>query len=404
MVSPLRRPSVAGGTSRVRGTGGAPKRVAMLSAHTSPLEPLGGGDAGGMNVYVLETARQLARRGVAVDVYTRAVGQAADTDIEPGVRVRALVPGGIGAALMTAAEPYDLVHSHYWLSGQIGLVACERRGIPLVHTMHTMGRVKNLNLAVGDHAEPSTRIVAESEIVRLADRLVANTAQERHELIGLYAADSQRVDVVHPGVNHDVFAPGRRDGARSRLAVGAADRIVLFAGRLQPHKGPDVAIEALAHLPDDVRLVVVGGPSGAGLEHPEALAVLAERLGVAHRVTLLPPMPQAELADWYAAADVVCVPSHSESFGLVALEAQACGTPVVASAVGGLTTAVVDGVTGLLVHGHQPAHYARALLSVLDDASLRAAMGAKAAVHATGFSWEATADRLLTTYAAAVAR
>ena len=378
-------------------------RIAMLSAHTSPLEPLGGGDAGGMNVYVLEAATQLARRGVAVDVFTRATGEAAITEVEPGVRVLSIVPGDIGASMMSALEPYDLVHSHYWLSGQIGLVVRERRGIPLVHTMHTMGRVKNLNLAAGDRAEPSARIVAESEIVRLADRLVANTAQERDELVTLYGADPQCVDVVHPGVNHERFVPAGRDGARHRLGIDQQLRLVLFAGRLQPHKGPDLAIEALAHLPSDVRLVVVGGPSGAGLEHPEALADLAVGLGVADRVSFVPPVPQAELADWYVAADVVCVPSHSESFGLVALEAQACGTPVVAAAVGGLTTAVVDGVTGLLVNGHVPAHYARALRTLLDDAALRGTMGAKAAVHAAGFSWEVTTDRLLATYAAAVA-
>jgi D-inositol-3-phosphate glycosyltransferase len=356
-----------------------------------------------MNVYVLESARQLARRGVAVDIFTRATGKSAVTDLEPGVRVRSIVPGGIGASLMAAVEPYDLVHSHYWLSGQIGLVVREHRGIPLVHTMHTMGRVKNLNLAVGDHAEPSARIVAESEVVRLADRLVANTAQERDELVALYAADPRCIDVVHPGVNHDVFVSGGRVVARHRLGIDPEQRLVLFAGRLQPHKGPDIAIEALAHLPSDVRLVVVGGPSGAGLEHPEALADLASGLGVADRVSLLPPVAQAQLADWYVAADVVCVPSHSESFGLVALEAQACGTPVVAAAVGGLSTAVVDGVTGLLVNGHAPAHYARALRTLLDDPALRGTMGAKAAVHAAGFSWEVTTDRLLATYAAAVA-
>lgn len=377
-------------------------RVAMLSAPTSPLEPLGGGDAGGMNVYVLETARQLARRGVAVDVFTRAIGEPCDTEVEPGVRVRSIVPGGIGASMMAAPEPYDLVHSHYWLSGQIGLVVRERRGIPLVHSMHTMGRVKNLNLAVGDRAEPRARIVAESEIARLADRLVANTAHELDELVALYAADPQRVDVVHPGVSHRVFVPGGRPAARQLLGIDPKQRLVLFAGRLQPHKGPDIAIEALAQLPGDVRLVVVGGPSGAGLDHPEALADFALRLGVADRVSFLPPVAQARLADWYAAADVVCVPSHSESFGLVALEAQACGTPVVAAAVGGLTTAVVDGVTGSLVKGHLPADYARALRTLLDDAVLRDAMGAKAAVHAAGFSWAVTAERLLATYAAAV--
>ncbi|MFL6089471.1 MAG: glycosyltransferase [Aeromicrobium sp.] len=380
----------------------APKRIAMLSAHTSPLEQLGGGDAGGMNVYVLETAAGLVRRGVAVDVFT--VGDPLTIELESGVRVRAIAPGSLGASLMCSLEGFDLIHSHYWLSGQIGLVARERRGVPLVHSMHTMARVKNLSLAAGDRAEPATRVTAEAEIVRLADRLVANTAQERDELVALYGASPAHVDVVHPGVSRELFAAGDKGEARSRLAVGAGERIVLFAGRLQPHKGPDVAIEAIAHLPDDVRLVIVGGPSGSGLEHPEALSDLASRLGVADRVTFVPPIGQDRLADWYVAADAVCVPSHSESFGLVALEAQACGTPVVASAVGGLTTAVVDGVTGLLVPGHDPVDYARALGTLLDDAALRDTMGTKAAVHAAGFTWEATVDRLLSTYEQAVSR
>jgi D-inositol-3-phosphate glycosyltransferase len=374
------------------------KRVAMLSAHTSPLEQLGGGDAGGMNVYVLESAARLVAAGVAVEIFTRSVGHPVTVELESGVRVHSLEPGMLGASLMAATVPFDVVHSHYWLSGQIGLVARERRRIPLVHSMHTMARVKNLNLAVGDRAEPATRALAEAEIVRLADRLVANTAQERDELVGLYAADVSRVDVVHPGVNRDVFAPRSRSDARDQLGLRADEGIVLFSGRLQPHKGPEVAIEALALLPERVRLVVVGGPSGSGLEHPDALRNLAARLGISHRVAFVSPVAQRQLAQWYAAADVVCVPSRSESFGLVALEAQACGTPVVASAVGGLPTAVVDGVTGFLVSGHDAADYADALGSVLGNPALRDSLGAKAVVHAAEFTWDATAKRLLDTY------
>jgi len=380
------------------------RRVAMLSAHTSPLEQLGGGDAGGMNVYVLETARRLARRGVAVDVFTRTDAEPSIVEIEPGVRVRSIAEGCIALAVMEDTDAFDLVHSHYWLSGQIGLVAAERLGIPLVHSMHTMGRVKNLSLAAGDRAESSDRISAESEIVRLADRLVANTAQERNELVGLYGADATRVDVMHPGVDLEVFTPTNQYEARRRLGVPQDDRIVLFAGRLQPHKGPDIAIEAVARLDSTVRLVIVGGPSGTGTEHPEALAELTADLGVTDRVTLVPPVDQRRLADWYAAADVVCVPSHSESFGLVAMEAQACGTPVVAARVGGLTTVVVDGVTGILVSGHDPVDYARSLATLLEDPALRTAMGAKATTHASGFSWETTVDRLLATYERAASR
>lgn len=380
------------------------RRVALLSAHTSPLEQLGGGDAGGMNVYVLETARRLARRGVAVDVFTRTDAQPSTVEIEPGVRVRSIAEGCIALAVMEDEDAFDLVHSHYWLSGQIGLVAAERRGIPLVHSMHTMGRVKNLSLAIGDRAESSARISAELEIVRLADRLVANTAQERDELVGLYGADADHVDIVHPGVDLEVFTPHPQGDVRRRLGVAIDEQMVLFAGRLQPHKGPDIAIEAIARLSPPVRLVIVGGPSGTGTEHPEALAELATDLGVADRVTFVPPVDQRQLADWYAAADVVCVPSHSESFGLVAVEAQACGTPVVAAGVGGLPTAVVDGVTGVLVASHDPGDYAAALGTVLNDRGLRTTMGAKATMHAAGFTWETTVDRLLATYERAAAR
>jgi D-inositol-3-phosphate glycosyltransferase len=380
------------------------RRVAMLSAHTSPLEQLGGGDAGGMNVYVLETARRLARRGIAVDVFTRTDAAPSTVEIEPGVRVRSIAEGCIALAVMEDVDAFDVVHSHYWLSGQIGLIAAERRGIPLVHSMHTMGRVKNLNLAAGDRPESSDRICAESEIVRLADRLVANTGQERDELVGLYGADADRVDIVHPGVDLDVFRPMSRVEARDRLGLSARARIVLFAGRLQPHKGPDVAIEAAAQLESDVQLVIVGGPSGTGTEHPEALADLASELGVTDRIAFVPPVDQRALADWYAAADVVCVPSHSESFGLVAVEAQACGRPVVAAAVGGLPTAVVDGVTGVLVEGHDPADYAAALATILSDDALRDTMGAKAVTHASDFTWETTVDRLVSTYRRAARR
>lgn len=376
------------------------KRVAMLSAHTSPREQPGGGDAGGMNVYVLETAAHLVRRGVAVDVLTLTTDEPLTVELESGVRVHAVAADDLG--LTDVVRSADLVHSHYWKSGLMGITARRSLGIPLVHSMHTMARVKNLNLAIGDRAEPDARVTAEIEIVRTADRLVANTAQERDELVSLYGADAGRVDVIHPGVNDALFRPQPRAAARAELGLGDTERIVLFAGRLQPHKGPDIAVEALAGLPADVRLVVVGGPSGSGLDNPSALTDLAARLGVADRLTMVPPVAQSRLANWYAAADVVCVPSHSESFGLVALEAQACGTPVVAASVGGLATAVIDGVTGVLVAGHDPNDYARALATVLDDADLRTSMGLKAAVHAAGFRWDVTVDRLLATYANAL--
>ena len=404
----------------------------MLSAHTSPLEQPGTGDAGGMNVYVLELARQLVSRDIEVEVFTRATSRHQDplVDLGNGVRVHHVAAGPfeglqkgdlpsqlcsfvrdvLRAEVEQAPGYYDLVHSHYWLSGQVGTVARERWNVPLVHTMHTMAKVKNAQLALGDTAEPLGRILGEEEIVRLADRLVANTDEERRELIDLYGADPSRVAVVHPGVDSTVFRAGRRDEARAALGLRADASLVMFAGRIQPLKAPDVLVAAAAEmlrldpaLRSRLVVAVVGGASGTGLEHPTALAELSHRLGLDDVVRFVPTVSQAGLADWYAAADVVCVPSYNESFGLVAIEAQSCGTPVVAARVGGLPTAVTDGVTGLLIDGHQPADYAAALHRLLTDAQLRESMGQKAVGHAESFGWDVTAERTLAVYAAALA-
>ena len=402
----------------------------MLSAHTSPLAQPGDGDAGGMNVYVLELSRRLARRGVDVDVFTRATSRHQDpvVDVEPGIRVRhvaagpfeGLRKGDLPAQLCAFVRDvlrveveggpgyFDVVHSHYWLSGQVGTVVSERWDVPLVHSMHTMAKVKNARLAAGDLAEPAGRIAGEEEIVRLAHRLIANTADERDQLIELYDADPSRIDVVAPGVDLDVFRSGRQAEARVRLGIDPDAALVLFAGRIQPLKAPDIVISAAARLLDDdpalhgrLQVAVVGGASGTGLDRPTALAELTTELGIDDHVRFVPTLPQTELADWYAAATVVCVPSYNESFGLVAIEAQACGTPVVAAHVGGLVTAVSDGVTGVLVDGHDPAHYAAAMRPLLVDPGLREAMSVKAVAHAESFGWEATADRTLRSYAAA---
>jgi D-inositol-3-phosphate glycosyltransferase len=305
---------------------------------------------------------------------------------------------------------FDLVHSHYWLSGQVGTVARERWNVPLVHTMHTMAKVKNAMLASGDAAEPIGRIYGEDEIVRLADRLIANTAEERRELIELYDADPERVAVVHPGVDTQVFRPGRLAEARSVLGIDPDAALVLFAGRIQPLKAPDVVLRAAAvmlqrdpALRGRLVVAVVGGASGSGLDQPTALSDLSVELGIDDVVRFVPTVSQRELADWYAAASVVCVPSHNESFGLVAIEAQACGTPVVAARVGGLSTAVSDGVTGVLVDGHDPDDYATAMHPLLTDADAREAMSQKAVRHAEGFGWDVTADRTVGVYEAALA-
>ena len=304
---------------------------------------------------------------------------------------------------------YDVVHSHYWLSGQVGWLAADRLGGPLVHTMHTMARVKNLHLADGDEPEPVGREIGEAQVVEAADRLVANTDREARELVELYDADPARVVVAQPGVDLTTFTPGPVLEARAAVGVPADAVLLLFVGRIQPLKGPDVLVKAAAELvrrrPDlRDRLVVgvLGGASGTGLRSPMGLDELAARRGIGASVRFVPPVDRATLAQWYRAADVVAVPSHSESFGLVAVEALACGTPVVASNVGGLPTAVGD--AGVLVDGHDTADWATAIGSVVLDPERRAGLSRRAAEHASRFGWARTAARLEEVYTEALAR
>jgi D-inositol-3-phosphate glycosyltransferase len=408
------------------------RRVAMISLHTSPLDQPGTGDAGGMNVYVVELSKRLAGLGIEVEVFTRATSSALPPRVElvPGVTIRNVPAGpyeGLGKhdlppQLCTFArsvlraeaahEPghYDVVHSHYWLSGQVGLLARDRWAVPLVHTMHTMAKVKNAFLADDDIPEPAARLLGEEQVVEAADRLIASTDDEAKQLIELYAADPARVAVVHPGVDLDLFRPADAVEVRSTLGLSADAVVLTFVGRIQPLKAPDVLIRAAARLLEHdpglrTRLVVavIGGPSGNGLERPEAYAELARHLGVDDVTRFVDPVPPAELARWYQASTAVCVPSYSESFGLVALEAQACGTPVVAAAVGGLATAVADGRSGLLVEGHDPADYAHALGRIALEPGLRKRLSAGAVEHARGFGWQATAERTLQVYSESIA-
>ncbi|WP_053204751.1 D-inositol-3-phosphate glycosyltransferase [Jiangella muralis] len=407
-----------------------PRRVMMLSVHTSPLDQPGGGNAGGMNVYVVELARRLAALGVEVEVFTRATssGQPPVVETAPGVLVRHIAAGPYellpvaevpaqlcaftsGVLRAEARRPpgwYDLVHSHYWLSGHVGWLATSRWGVPLVHSMHTMSKVKNLALAEGERPEPRERELGEEQVVAHADLLVASTDDEATQLVGLYGADPGRVATVPPGVDLDVFAPGPAAAARARLGLPADAVVLLFAGRIQPLKAPDVLVRAasllLARDPalrERLVVAVVGGPSGSGMAEPHALTRLARTLDVADVVRFEPPVGQRELADWYRAADVTAVPSYSESFGLVALESQACGTPVVAAAVGGLRTAVAHGRSGLLVDGHDPADWADAFAGLIGDPDRLRRLGAGAVAHAAEFGWDATAARMLEVYARA---
>ncbi|GAB3676001.1 D-inositol-3-phosphate glycosyltransferase [Saccharopolyspora tripterygii] len=407
-----------------------PRRAAVFSLHTSPLEQPGTGDAGGMNVYIAQTSRRLAELGTEVEIFTRATSSDVPpiAELAPGVLVRNVVAGpfegldknelpsqlcafAAGALRVEARhEPgyYDLVHSHYWLSGQVGWLARERWGVPLVHTAHTLAKVKNASLAEGDSPEPRVRVLGEEQVVDQADMLVANTEFEATDLVDRYGADPGAVATIPPGVDVDVFTPGDVQAARDQLGVRPGSLVLAFIGRIQPLKAPDVLLRAAAELlqrrpelRERLVVLVVGGPSGSGLERPRALQQLAVDLGIDDVVRFLPPRGGAELAQVYRAADVVAVPSHNESFGLVALEAQACGTPVVAAAVGGLPVAVRDGVSGLLVDGHRTEQWAEALGSLVLDAGLRERLASNARGHATAFSWSRTTESLLDAYAQA---
>ncbi|WP_007514317.1 MULTISPECIES: D-inositol-3-phosphate glycosyltransferase [Pseudofrankia] len=408
-----------------------PRRVAMLSMHTSPLEQPGTGDAGGLNVYVVELSRQLAALGTEVEVFTRATnsGLPPVAQLHPGVTVRH-VPAGPFEEMQRAELPplicaftadvlraeaerepgwFDLVHAHYWLSGQVGLTAARRWGVPLIHTAHTLAKVKNRSLAAGDLPEPTARVLGEQEVVAAATRLVASTTEEARHLVELYGADPHAVDVVAPGVDLEVFRPGEQAAARRRIGLPKDGHLLLFVGRIQPLKAPDVLLHATAELlrrdgrlRESLTVAVVGGPSGSGLDRPDALVKLAADLGISDVVLFRPPVPRAELADWFRAATAVIVPSHSESFGLVAIEAQACGTPVVAAAVGGLRTAVADGQSGVLIGERDPAAYADVLARLLAQPGWRRQLSTGARAHASSFGWSATATGVLAAYGAAL--
>jgi D-inositol-3-phosphate glycosyltransferase len=400
-------------------------RAAMLSVHTSPVDQPGTGDSGGMNVYIRSVATRLEARGVDVDLFTRCRGgadhetkhltkhahvvsiKAGPCEPIPKAELPRYLPEFLGGVIQHARmndRRYDLVHSHYWLSGWVGNALHELWGIPLVSSFHTLGKVKNYLLASGETPEPPARISGEMRAIGASERILAATPTEAGQLVGLYRARPGNVDIVPPGVDRSMFAPRDRDAARDRLYLKGL-RLALFVGRLQPHKGPDVAIrtvaEAVARDPvaaRDLQLAIVGGPSGTDVGEIDRLMELSVALGINDRVMFFPPQPQERLADFYAAADVVLVPSRSESFGLVALEAQACGTPVVAARVGGLPFVVEDGRTGFLVDGHDPSEHAERVLDVLRDASLQSMLGDQAAYRALRFTWDATADEIARVY------
>jgi D-inositol-3-phosphate glycosyltransferase len=366
----------------------------------------------------------MAAMGVSVDIFTRRThsAQADIVEISPGVRVRHFDCGhgtltkeqlpihisGLSQEFsrIIRTENYDVIHSHYWLSGKVAMPAAKELGIPLVHTMHTMARVKNLNLAEGETPEPMIRVQGETQVVAAANALIANTDAEAASLVSLYDACPDTVHVVSPGVDLYTFTPGESRGvARAHIGQPADALVVSFVGRIQPHKGPEVLIRATSELVKHTPLLrhrlivnIVGGASGANTEEVDRLKELTTWLAIDDVVRFTPPVQREELPQWYRAADLVIVPSYSESFGLVALEAQACGTPVVATAVGGLRTAVADGISGVLVDGHDPKAWSSVISRLLQEPQRRVLLSMGAIEHASHFGWDVTARGTLDIY------
>jgi len=399
-------------------TSGAPDtatRIAMLSLHTSPLAQPGSGDSGGMNVYIRELVGHLAHTGATVHVYVRAwhPDLPAEVQLEPGVRV-VHIPAGPYA--LEKEELYDIVdefadkvqadiieqggvdvlHANYWLSGVAGHRIKHRLDVPLVTTFHTLARVK---AETGDH-EPERRAHAEAEVIACSDAVTASCVAEANWLRRLYDTPPERISFVVPGVEHAIFSPGMQSAARE--AVGLQDKpTVLFVGRIQPLKGVSVAADALGRMKNkDAQLVIVGGPSGREGEQELALVKQAiARHGLQARVRFEKPVPHHLLSSWYRAADICIVPSRSESFGLVALEAAACGTPVVASSVGGLLTLVDHGKTGFLVAGRDPSVFATYMDQIFSHPMLAAELAMASFERAQNYRWLDTALHLRELYA-----
>ena len=402
-------------TSRVPGRG---RRIAVISAHTSPLATLGGRETGGMNVYVRELSRELGARGYVIDVFTRwASAEAPETQpFGPNARVVHIAAGPKGpiekeeiaahlpdfernllAFVQQEGAAYDMVHSHYWMSGAVASHLAERWGVPHVAMFHTLGEVKNR--ARSSEHEPASRIEAERAIAKSADRIVVASQHEKHLLTSLYGARDESIAVVPCGVDLDLFSPMDKEFARKRLGLRASERIILFVGRIEPLKGIDILIAAAAQMHEDenFEVLIVGGDARAETQ-VEALRAQAAALGVDHHISFVGAVEHDKLPLYYNAADVCVVPSYYESFGLVAVESMACGTPVVASRVGGLTSTVSDGETGYLIPWRCPEPFVERLELLLDNDELRASFGRAGREAVERFRWANVADAVAALY------
>ena len=395
----------------------------MVSLHTSPADRPGTGDAGGLNVVVLESALALARRGHSVDLYTRSAGAPRTQALAPGVTLYALDTGGgvvrkqelanhadafgeqLRRAAVAASRPYDAIHAHYWLSGLAARQVSAALGIPLVQTFHTLAEEKHRTLGPGEAREPERRLRSERMLAHEAHAIVAVSRAEVDTLCDVLGASTWKVWLVPPAVDSDLFAPApleARAAVRSRLGVRPEDGLVACVGRVQPLKGQDLAVRMLRHLPGAV-LVIAGDATPGDERYLESLHDIARAEGVAARVRRIGALDRPALAQLLDAADVVVVPSRTESFGLVPLEAAAAGTPVVAGRVGGLVESVLDGESGILVDGRAPIDWADAVSSILDDDDRQVELGLAARRFATRRDWADAALELERVYRAVVA-
>jgi D-inositol-3-phosphate glycosyltransferase len=398
-------------------------RVAMLSVHTCPLAALGGKETGGMNVYVRELSRELGRMGVEVDIFTRSQNAAIPRVVELTETARVIhLPAGPEAPLARArvhehlqefldgveawriarAADYELIHAHYWLSGAVALALRQRWGVPVIQMFHTLGRLKNDVARSPRDREPALRIAEEARIAASADRIVVAADVERAYLAEHYGADPGRVAVIPCGVDTDLFRPGSRAEARAALGLDGGP-VVLYVGRLAPIKGLDTLLDAVGRLRDRgrrPRLLIVGGDADEPLDGHEAeLRRRVERLGLRDAVSFVGAQPQPTLRSYYVAADATVLPSYYESFGMVALEAMACASPVIASRVGGLATTVRDGVTGFLVPDGDAAALAARLDAVLGDPDLGWRVGREGVRWAARHRWPCVAEAICREYA-----
>lgn len=406
-------------------------RIAMLSYHTCPLATLGGKDTGGMNVYVRDLTRELGRQGIHVDVFTRSQDEHVPHVIhELGYGNRVVhIPAGpehplsknemasfipdFAAGVQTfAAEKgirYDLIHSHYWQSGLAAEALADAWGVPIVHMFHTLGEMKNRIARTEAEKEDACRLEGERRVLARADCIIAATLAERAQLQWLYTADLRKVMVIPPGVDVGHFYPIPADEAKQFIGLSESERMILFVGRIEPLKGVDTLIEAMSLLrlsditaDHPVYLAIIGGDPGASPDvmnsEMRRLQQLCHDLCMDRMVVFLGKRGQDTLPYYYSAAEVLVMPSHYESFGMVALEAMACGTPVVASQVGGLAFLVQDGLTGYSVPDQDPYLLSDRLHRLLGDAALRQQMGFQAAQYAQGYAWEHIARQVLETY------